>query len=63
MPKPNGYKSIHLHIPPEFHRKLKVAVALKDMTIRDYIMKLVDEDLEKIAKKPKTTNILSLSSE
>jgi hypothetical protein len=48
MRKPNGFKSIHLHIPPEFHKKLKVAVALKETTIRDYIMGLVDEDLNKM---------------
>ena len=51
MPKPEGYKSIHLHIPPEFHKKLKVAVALKETTIREYIMSLVEEDLNRMAKK------------
>lgn len=55
MPKPEGYRSIHLHIPPEFHKKLKVAVALKEMTIREYIMNLVEADLNKMAKKPTAT--------
>ena len=52
MPKPKGFKSIHLTIPPDFHRKLKVAVALKDTTISKYVMDLVEADLNKMAKRP-----------
>lgn len=51
MPKPNGYKSIHLHVPPDFHKKLKVAAAIKEVTIRDYIVSLVESDLNKMAKR------------
>lgn len=48
MKKPTGHKSIHLPVPPEFHKKLKVAVALKETTIRDYIMGLVEADFDKM---------------
>lgn len=48
MSKPEGYKSVHLYFPPDFHKKLKVAVALKETTIRKYIMSLVEDDLDKI---------------
>lgn len=51
MPKPKGYKSIHVHIPPEFHKKLKVACALKETTLRGYIMMLVEDDLNRMSKK------------
>lgn len=51
MQKPEGYKSIHLHVPPEFHKKLKVAAAIKETTIRNYIVSLVEADLNKMAKK------------
>lgn len=56
MPKPAGYKSIHLAIPPDFHRKLKVAVALKETTIAKYVMELVEADLNKMAKRPINLN-------
>lgn len=52
MPKPLGHKSIHLTIPPDFHKKLKVAVALKETTISKYVMDLVEADLNKMAKRP-----------
>lgn len=51
MTKPDGFRSIHLHVPPSFHKKLKIAVAAKDLTLRDYIMRLVEEDLSKMANK------------
>lgn len=51
MPKPDGFRSIHLHVPPQFYRKLKIAVAAKDTTLRDYIMLLVEDDLNKLTKK------------
>lgn len=52
MPKPAGFKSVHLSIPPDFHKKIKVAVAIKGTTISKYVMDLVERDLEKFARKP-----------
>ena len=59
MPKPPGHKSIHLTIPPVFHRKLKVAVALKGTTISKYVMSLVEADLNQMAKRPVDLGALS----
>lgn len=53
MSKPKDYKSIHLHIPVEFHTKLKVAVAIKQTNIRAYIMGLIEKDLKKMTTKTK----------
>jgi len=52
MPKPPGHKSIHLTIPPGFHKKLKVAVAIKGTTISKYVMSLVEADLVLMGKRP-----------
>jgi hypothetical protein len=46
VPKPEGFKSIHLTIPPDFHRKMKVAVALKGTTLSKYVMSLVAADMK-----------------
>jgi len=62
MPKPKGYKSIHVHIPPEFHKKLKVACALKETTLRGYIMMLVEDDLDKMAKKKPQPSLEAVGS-
>ena len=41
-------KSIHFFVDPEFHKKLKVAVAIKGTTIREYVMSLVEADLTRM---------------
>lgn len=43
-------KSIHFFVDPEFHTKLKVAVAIKGTTIRKYVMSLVEADLTRMTK-------------
>jgi len=45
-------KSVHLKIPPEIHKKMRVACALKDTTISKYVTQLVELDLSKMMKKP-----------
>jgi len=51
MGKPEGYKSVHVYFPPEFHRKLKIAVAIRGTTMSKYIKGLVEADLEAMSKK------------
>lgn len=51
MDRSKDYKNIHLRVPLEFHKKLRVAVALKETSIREYVMYLVEMDLNKTLKK------------
>ncbi len=51
MGKPEGYKSVHVYFTPDFHRKLKVAVAIRGTTMSKYIKGLVEADLEALNKK------------
>ena len=51
MPKPPGYRSLHLHLPPELHKKLRVAVAIKETTLRDYVRNLIENDLDNMTRK------------
>ena len=44
-------KSIHFFVEEAFHRKLKVAVAIKGTTIREYVKSLVEKDLQNMANK------------
>lgn len=37
--------NINIEIPDELHRQLKLASVLKDQTLKDYIIKLLDDAL------------------
>ena len=39
-------KQLHLKIPSELHKKLKVKCAYEGETVKDYIIKIVSENLE-----------------
>jgi len=38
---------INIEIPEEIHRQLKIAAALKNETIKDLIIRLLNEEVEK----------------
>ena len=44
-------KAINFKVGEELYKQIKVKVALEGMTLKDYIIKLIKEDLEKETEK------------
>ena len=44
-------KTINFKVDEEFYKQIKVKVALDGKTIKDYIIELINKDLEKDKKK------------
>lgn len=43
-------KAIHFKVDENFYKQIKVKIALEGITLKDYIIKLIKEDLEKNQK-------------
>ena len=43
--------NINIKIPDELHKKLKIACAIEDVTIREEIIKLIEERIKKYDKR------------
>lgn len=43
--KDKKHKKIHIRLPEELHKKLRVKCAFKDVTMQEYVEGLVREDL------------------
>ena len=39
-------KNIVLRVDPDFHQKVKIHVAMEGITLQDYIVGLIEKDLE-----------------
>ena len=44
-------KAINFKVDPELYRRVKIRVANEDITVKDYIIKLIQKDLEENEKK------------
>lgn len=40
-------KAINIKVDEELYKKVKIKVATEDLTIKDYIIKLIQQDLNK----------------
>lgn len=47
----NSKKNIVLRVDPEFHQKVKIHVTLEGTTLQDYIVGLIEKDMEQQTKK------------
>jgi hypothetical protein len=47
MDKQKNKALIQIHVSSDFKAKVKIQAALKNMTIKQYIINLVEEDTEK----------------
>ena len=47
-------KSLAIQVSEELFRKIKIKIARNDMTLKDYILGLIEEDFEKEQKKSDT---------
>lgn len=43
-------KAINFKVDEEFYKKIKVKIALQGVTLKDYVIKLIKQDLEKDKK-------------
>jgi len=41
-------RKIHINLPEEVHQKLRVKCALEDMTIQEFVEKLISESVDDI---------------
>jgi len=41
-------RRIHVNLPEEVHRKLRVKCALKDVTIQEFVKRLISESVDDI---------------
>nr|DAR44561.1 MAG TPA: hypothetical protein [Caudoviricetes sp.] len=39
-------KNIGIKVDAELYKKIKIKIAKKDITLKDYILKLIEEDLK-----------------
>lgn len=44
-------KNIVIRVEPDLHKKVKVYAAEKGITIQEYLVSLIEKDLERINKK------------
>ena len=44
-------KAINFKVSEELYKQVKVKIALEGMTLKDYVIKLITDDLEKENKK------------
>lgn len=44
-------KTINIRVPIELHQKIKVHIAEQGITLKDYMLQLIENDLKKSAKK------------
>jgi len=47
-------KTLAFRIDEEFHRKIKIHLAKEGITLRDYVLGLIRDDLEKLEKEDST---------
>ncbi len=40
-------KQIHIKIPPELHKSLKICAAVRETTIQEYVVKAIQSQIEK----------------
>lgn len=43
-------KTINIRVPIELHQKIKVHIAEQGITLKDYMLQLIENDLKKSAK-------------
>jgi predicted DNA binding CopG/RHH family protein len=48
-------RKIHVALPDDVHQKLRVKCALKDVTIQEYVSRLIEKDVRDISV-PRTGN-------
>lgn len=41
-------KNIFIKVSPEMHKDLKILVTLRGTTLQDYVLNLIEKDMEKI---------------
>jgi len=49
-------RRIHVNLPEEVHQKLRVKCALEDMTIQEYVSRLIAKDVQGVELPVKATN-------
>jgi len=49
-------RKIHVALPDDVHRKLRVKCALEDVTIQEYVSRLIALDVQDVELPMKTTN-------
>lgn len=54
----DGQKDIHIRIPKELYTKLKVKCAYESMSMQDYIIKLVTDDIENRPSKKRSVLVV-----
>lgn len=50
-------KSTTVRFPPDMFKKVKIRCVMEDMSINEYVVKLVEEDMEEWAKKNRTVPV------
>ena len=48
-------RKIHVALPDDVHRKLRVKCALEDVTIQEYVARLIKADIEDLELPEKTS--------
>jgi len=49
-------RKIHVALPDEVHQKLRVKCALEDVTIQEYVSRLIAKDVQDVELPVKATN-------
>ena len=44
-------KTINIRVPIELHQQIKIHIAKQGITLKDYMLKLIEDDLAKGGKK------------
>jgi len=50
-------RNVHVALPDDVHRKLRVKCALEDVTIQEYVSELIARDVQDMDLSLKTMNI------
>lgn len=50
-------RKIHVALPDDMHQKLRVKCALQDMTIQEYLSRLIARDVQDVELPVKATNV------
>lgn len=50
----NSQKQIHIKMPHEFHKELRVSAAVREITIQEYVVEAIKTRLVKDKKREKT---------
>jgi len=47
--KTNGARKVHITLPPETHQRLRIKCAVEDVTIQEFVAKLIEDSVSGVA--------------